>query len=87
MVMGGIVPVLNVAGIAPGQLVLDGPTLARIFLGNIKTWNDPAIAKLNPGVKLPGQAILVFLKFGSGQRRVRGAERNRLGFDLLDAAT
>jgi len=59
MVMGGIVPVLNVAGIAPGQLVLDGPTLARIFLGNIKMWNDAAIAKLNPGVKLPAQAILV----------------------------
>jgi phosphate transport system substrate-binding protein len=59
MVMGGIVPVLNVAGIAPGQLVLDGPTLAKIFLGEIKTWNDPAIAKLNPSAKLPSQAILV----------------------------
>jgi phosphate transport system substrate-binding protein len=59
MVMGGIVPVLNVAGIAPGQLVLNGPTLARIYLGDIKKWNDPAIAKLNPTVKLPSQAILV----------------------------
>jgi phosphate transport system substrate-binding protein len=59
MVMGGIVPVLNVAGIAPGQLVLDGPTLAKIFLGEIKAWNDPAIAKLNRGAKLPSQAILV----------------------------
>ncbi len=59
MVMGGIVPVLNVAGIAPGQLVLDGPTLAKIFLGEIKIWNDPAIAKLNPSAKLPSQAILV----------------------------
>ena len=67
MVMGGIVPVLNVAGIAPGQLVLDGPTLARIFLGNIKMWNDPALAKLNPGVKLPTQAILVVHRsYGSG---------------------
>jgi phosphate transport system substrate-binding protein len=53
------VPVLNVAGIAPEQLVLDGPTLARIFLGNIKMWNDPAVAKLNPSIKLPAQAILV----------------------------
>jgi phosphate transport system substrate-binding protein len=41
------------------HFVLDGPTLARIFLGNIKMWNDPAIAKLNPGVKLPAQAILI----------------------------
>jgi phosphate transport system substrate-binding protein len=57
--MGGIVPVLNVASIAPGQLVLDGPTLARISLGNIKKWNDRAIAKLNPTVKLPSEAILV----------------------------
>jgi phosphate transport system substrate-binding protein len=59
MVMGGIVPVLNVPGIASGQLVLDGPTLAKIFLGDIKRWNDPAIVKLNPNVKLPSEAILV----------------------------
>ena len=59
MVMGGIVPVINVTGIKPGALVLDGPTLAKIFLGEIKTWDDPAIAKLNPGAKLPKQAIAV----------------------------
>ena len=59
MVMGGIVPVVNISGVAPGQLVLDGPTLAKIFLGDIKNWNDPAIAKLNPGVTLPSQAIAV----------------------------
>jgi len=59
MVMGGIVPVINVPGIKAGQLVIDGPTLARIFLGEIKTWNDPAIAKLNAGVNLPKQAIAV----------------------------
>jgi phosphate transport system substrate-binding protein len=59
MVMGGIVPVLNVPGIAPGQFVLDGPTLAKIFLGDIKRWDDPAIVKLNPNVNLPSQAILV----------------------------
>jgi len=59
MVMGGIVPVINVEGIAPGELVLDGPTLAGIFLGTVKTWDDPAIKKLNPNVKLPPQAIAV----------------------------
>jgi len=59
MVMGGIVPVINVEGIKPGEIVLDGPTLAKIFLGEIKTWSDPAIAKLNPSAKLPAQAIAV----------------------------
>ena len=59
MVMGGIVPVINIEGIAPGELVLDGPTLASIFLGTVKTWDDPAIKKLNPNVKLPSQAIAV----------------------------
>ena len=59
MVMGGIVPVINIEGIAPGELVLDGPTLAGIFLGTVKTWDDPAIKKLNPNVKLPSQAIAV----------------------------
>jgi phosphate transport system substrate-binding protein len=59
MVLGGIVPVVNIVGVAPGELVIDGPTLARIFLGDIKTWNDPAIAKLNPSAKLPSQAIAV----------------------------
>lgn len=58
-VMGGIVPVINLDGVTPGGLVLDGTTLARIFLGEVKTWNDPALAKLNPGVKLPETAILV----------------------------
>src|SRR4051794_711988 len=59
MVMGGIVPVIHVPGVQAGQLVLDGPTIARIFLGEIKTWNDPAIAKLNAGVNLPKNAIAV----------------------------
>jgi phosphate transport system substrate-binding protein len=66
-VMGGIVPVVNLEGIKPGELVIDGPTLARIFLGEIKSWDDPAIAKLNPGVKLPKQAIaIVHRSDGSG---------------------
>jgi phosphate transport system substrate-binding protein len=59
MVMGGIVPVLNLEGIAPGELVLDGPTLAGIFLGVVKNWDDPAIKKINPGINLPAQPIAV----------------------------
>src|SRR5260221_5008671 len=52
-VIGGIVPVVNIDGISAGQLVLDGPTIAKIYLGDIKTWDDPAIKKLNPHAKLP----------------------------------
>jgi phosphate transport system substrate-binding protein len=67
MVMGGIVPVVNLEGVKPGELVLDGPTLAKIFLGEIKSWDDAAIAKLNAGVKLPKQAIaIVHRSDGSG---------------------
>ena len=66
-VMGGIVPVVNLDGVKPGELVIDGPTLAKIFLEQIKTWNDPAIQKLNPNVKLPSQAIaIVHRSDGSG---------------------
>lgn len=56
-VIGGVVPVVNVSGIKPGDLKLTGPVLADIYLGKIKKWNDPAIENLNPGVKLPDQAI------------------------------
>src|SRR5215510_9559666 len=67
MVMGGIVPVVNLDGVKPGELVLDGPTLAKIFLGDIKSWDDAAIAKLNPNAKLPKQAIaIVHRSDGSG---------------------
>ena len=59
MVMGGIVPVVNLEGIKPGELVLDGATVAQIFLGKIKKWDDAAITKLNPDVKLPSGAIAV----------------------------
>ena len=59
MVMGGIVPVVNLEGVKPGDLVLDGATLAKIFLGEVKSWNDAAITKLNPTAKLPAQAIAV----------------------------
>jgi phosphate transport system substrate-binding protein len=58
-VMGGVVPAVNLEGIKPGELTLDGPTLARIFLGEVKTWNDPAIQTLNANVKLPSQPIVV----------------------------
>ena len=67
MVMGGIVPVVNLDGVKPGDLTLDGPMLAKIFLGEIKNWNDPAIQKLNPNAKLPNQAIaIVHRSDGSG---------------------
>jgi len=59
MVMGGIVPVVNVPGVEPGELVIDGATLSKIFLGQIKKWNDPALKKLNPSAKLPSAAIAV----------------------------
>jgi phosphate transport system substrate-binding protein len=58
-VVGGDVPVVNLEGIGPGGLVLDGPTLADIFLGKITKWDDAAIKKLNPSVKLPSNAIVV----------------------------
>ncbi|MET4798704.1 phosphate ABC transporter substrate-binding protein PstS [Bradyrhizobium sp. LB11.1] len=59
MVMGGIVPVVNVEGVKAGDLVLDGATLADIFIGKITKWDDAAIKKLNPNAKLPSEAIAV----------------------------
>ncbi|NSZ53349.1 phosphate ABC transporter substrate-binding protein PstS [Agrobacterium vitis] len=59
MVMGGIVPMYNIEGVKPGELVLDGKALEGIYMGTITKWNDPAIAALNKGVKLPDQAIVV----------------------------
>ena len=58
-VVGGVVPVVNVKGIGPGQLRLTGALLADIYLGRIIYWNDPAIAAVNPGVALPRQGIAV----------------------------
>jgi phosphate transport system substrate-binding protein len=55
--MGGVVLVVHLQGIAPGQLTLDGKTVAGMYLGKIAKWNDAAIAALNPGVKLPDKAI------------------------------
>ncbi len=66
-VIGGVVPVVNVKGIAPGQLKMTGELLANIYLGAIKKWNDPAIAALNPGVALPDAPIAVVRRAdGSG---------------------
>ncbi len=59
MVMGGVVPVMNLPGIKPGQLKLNGAVLGDIFLGVVKKWNDPKIAALNPGVNLPSLPITV----------------------------
>jgi len=53
MIIGGVVPVVNIPGLKPGDLLLDGPTLARIYLGEINKWNDAAIKKLNPKLNLP----------------------------------
>ena len=57
MVIGGVVPVVNIKGIAPGQLKLTGQVLGDIYLGKLTKWNDPAIVALNPGVALPDAAI------------------------------
>src|ERR1700759_417117 len=59
MIMGAIVPVVNIDGVKPGELVLDGTTLGDIFLGKITKWDDAAIKKLNPSAKLPSEAISV----------------------------
>src|ERR1700739_1774239 len=59
MIMGAIVPVVNVEGVKAGDLVFDGQTLAEIYLGKITKWDDPAIKKLNPNAKLPSAAIAV----------------------------
>jgi phosphate transport system substrate-binding protein len=58
-VLGGVVQVINIDGVAAGELVLDGPTIAKIFIGEVKRWDDPAIKTLNPKAKLPAQAIAV----------------------------
>src|SRR5215510_5900159 len=66
-IMGGVVPVYNLKGVAAGAIKLNGAVLGDIYLGKVKTWNDPAIAKLNSGVALPNQAIsVVHRSDGSG---------------------
>ena len=66
-VIGGVVPVVNIKGITPGQMKLTGAVLGDIYLGKITKWNDAAIAALNPGVPLPDSAIAVVRRAdGSG---------------------
>jgi phosphate transport system substrate-binding protein len=67
MIIGGVVPVVNIKGIAPGALHLDGATIAAIYLGDITAWNDPKIKALNPKLALPSTAIApVYRSDGSG---------------------
>jgi phosphate transport system substrate-binding protein len=88
LVIGGIVPVLNVEGVKPGELRFTGPLLSDIFLGKVKMWNDRAIADLNPDVKLPTAAIVVVHRTdGSGTTfnwtnylsKVSGEWRSKIG--------
>ena len=66
-VIGGVVPVVNIKGIVPGQIKLTGALLGDIYLGKITQWNDPALTALNPGVPLPAEAISVVRRAdGSG---------------------
>ncbi|HOY37052.1 MAG TPA: phosphate ABC transporter substrate-binding protein PstS [Piscinibacter sp.] len=66
-VIGGVVPVVNIKGVAPGQIKLTGQALGDIYLGKITKWNDPALTALNPGVPLPDAAIAVVRRAdGSG---------------------
>jgi phosphate transport system substrate-binding protein len=67
MIIGGVVPVVNVKGVQGGQMVLDGPTVAEIYLGEITKWNDARIKKLNPSLALPATAIApIYRSDGSG---------------------
>ncbi len=88
MVVGGVVPVVNLAGIKPGQLKLSGSLLADIYLGKVKKWNDPEVAALNKGIPLPDQDILVVSRSdGSGTTfiftnylsKVSGDWKNQVG--------
>jgi len=90
VVIGGIVPVVHIQGIGPGQLTLDGPILALIFQGKITHWDDAAIKKLNPGVTLPSQTIAVVhradgsgttYQFASYLSRVSNDWKNNVGAD------
>jgi phosphate transport system substrate-binding protein len=84
-VMGGVVPVVNLEGIKPGDLVLDGPTLADIFQGKITTWNDPKIQSHNPSLKLPDQAIAVVHRSdGSGTTFIFSTYLSQVGTDWKD---
>lgn len=81
-VIGSVVPIVNLEGIKADQLKLSGPVLAEIYLGTVSKWNDPKIAKLNPGVKLPDQAIVpVYRADGSGTTYVYTSYLNDVSAD------
>src|SRR5262249_18289102 len=89
MVLGGITLAVNIDGIKAGDLTLDGPALAKIFLSEIKTWDDAALKKLNPKVKLPSEAIVVIhrndgsgttLHFTNYLSKVSAEWKNKVGF-------
>ena len=86
--VGGVVPVVNLPGVAAGRIVLDGKTLAAVFMGRIGRWNDPAIKALNPGVNLPSLPILIVHRsdasgtsfvFASYLSRVSGEWKSKVG--------
>ena len=79
-IIGGVVPIVNLEGVAPGKLAFTGPVLADIYLGKIKGWNDKAIADLNPGVNLPAEPITVV-------RRSDGSGTTFLWTDYLSKAS
>lgn len=90
VVIGGIVPVVNVPGVKPGQLTLDGATIALIFQGKVTRWDDAAIKKLNPSVALPSKAIAVVhrsdgsgttYQFSSYLSRISNDWKNNVGAD------
>ncbi len=67
MIIGGVVPVVNIKGVAAGKLQLDGATIAALYLGDIASWDDPAIKRLNPTLKLPHTAVApIYRSDGSG---------------------
>ena len=74
-IVGGVVMVVNIDGIKPGEMKLTGPVIADIYLGKVKTWNDPAIASLNTGLKLPADPITVV------RRHHRSASLGNNAFD------
>jgi len=89
LVIGGIVPVVHLAGIKAGQIRLTGPVLAAIFMGKITRWNNPILAKLNPDIKLPNAVITVIHRSdGSGTTynftnylsKVSADWKNQIGF-------
>jgi phosphate transport system substrate-binding protein len=79
-IIGGVVPIVNLEGVAAGTIRFTGPVLADIYLGKIKTWNDKAIADLNPSLKLPADPITVV-------RRSDGSGTTFLWTDYLSKAS